>query len=62
MATIQFTIDDSIETDALSEIKLRTNNESITINDYLTDILKSYAKRNRIRKVNINDIIDQTGL
>jgi len=62
MSTIQFTIDNTVATDALTEIKLRTRNDSITIETFLTDLMKSYAKRCRIRCLDIESLIDQTGL
>jgi hypothetical protein len=62
MATIQFTVDDTVATDALGEVKLRTKNALMTTELFLENFVKNLARRCRIRAVDIDTIIDTTGL
>ncbi len=60
--TVNFTLHSAIEADALSEIKVATENDSMTLNSFLNDLITEYAIQWRKKQLDLSALIDQTGL
>jgi hypothetical protein len=62
MATIQITIDDTVNTDALTFIRNSLKDEQMTLENFLTGKVKQFAKKQRVLNLDIEALISQTGL